>query len=229
MKHQSIALLMLLLLSITACTPALSLRDEAFLPDTSLTAGEPCEAPCWQDLIPGETVWGVAVATVEDSEDYRQTDSEDNRRTPEDWIEFAYRDGPTCCRIYSADGETLSAILILVAPQMTLGEVVTRYGEPTYMTAQAQTSDQAQIALVYPDLATVVYAFAPNITTAEVTAESEIIGHVYMAPSEMETLLASENLYTWDGYGALSTVIDGEFDLTPLPIDDAENQDLDTP
>ncbi|MEL7435872.1 MAG: hypothetical protein AAFN11_18140 [Chloroflexota bacterium] len=50
-----------------------------------------------------------------------------------------------------------------------------------------------------------------------------------MAPSEMETLLASENLYTWDGYGALSTVIDGEFDLTPLTIDDAENQDLDTP
>lgn len=205
---------------LAACTPAPNLRDELLLADTSLVSGEPCAAPCWQELTPGETAWGVAQAHIEETQDYRQTDSDTDRRTGEAWIEFAYRDGPTCCRIYTTDGETLSAIFLLVAPDMLLSDVIARYGEPTYMTAEAQTSDQAQVALVYPDptLAMIVYAFAPNITTAEINADSEIIAHVYMAASEMETLLASENLYAWDGYSLLGDVIDGIFDLTPAPL-----------
>lgn len=205
-----------------ACTPAPTLRDDTFLDDTSLISADPCTAPCWQNLIVGETAWGLAQDTIAESEDYIEVDSDSDRRTGEAWIEFAYRDGPKCCRIYTADGETLSSVLLLLSPQMTVAEVVDNFGEPTYITAQAETSEQAYVALIYPDTLMVIYAFAGDITESNFTGDNEVIGSVYMSASEMETLLQTQNLYNWNGYGALSDTITGEFDITPIAPADEE-------
>lgn len=216
--------LILVTLIIVGCTPSPELRNDAFLDDTSLITGEPCEAPCWQNLIPGETAWGVVLDTFDLNEDFIQVDSENSRRTPVDWIDYTFRDGPKCCRIYSADGEVLDSILLLLSPQMTLGEVIERYGEPSYMTAQAETSEQASVQLVYPDIPMVLYVFSENITDSELTAENEIIGVAYLSATAMDSLLQTENLYNWNGYGVLADVINGEFDLTPLPETDTNTQ-----
>lgn len=205
-----------------ACTPAPTLRNEAFLDDTSLISGDPCTAPCWQDLVPDETAWGVAQDTVANSEDYIEVDSESNRSTGEAWIEFTYRDGPKCCRIYTVDGETLSSILLLLSPQMTVSDVVDSFGEPTYITAQAETSEQAYVALIYADTPMVIYAFSENITESDINGDNEVVGSVYMSASEMERLLQTQNLYNWTGYGTLADIITGEFDITPVPQSDDE-------
>lgn len=217
MRFHQLLPILLVAFFVVACTPAPDLRDESFLDDTSLISGDPCEAPCWQNLIPGETVWGVAQDTIAGNEDYVEIDSESNRRTGEAWIEFAFRDGLKCCRIYTADGETLSSILLLLSPQLTVSDVVDSFGEPIYMTAQAETSDQSYIALVYPETPIVVYAFAENITDSQITGENEVIGVVYMSAPEMENLLQTQNLYNWEGFGELANIIDGEFDSTPIP------------
>ena len=65
---------MLVALMVVACTPAPDLRDESFLADDSLISGVPCEAPCWQNLIPGETVWGVSQSLIEENDDYIEVD-----------------------------------------------------------------------------------------------------------------------------------------------------------
>lgn len=205
-----------------ACTPAPMLRDDAFLDDTSLISGDPCTAPCWQNLIPDETAWGVAQDTIAESEDFIEVDSDSDRRTGEAWIEFTYRDGPKCCRIYTADGVTLTSIFLLLAPQMTVSDVIENFGEPTYIAGQAQTSDQAHIVLLYADTPMMIYAFAENITDSEINGDSEVVGAVYMTAEEMETLIQTENLYNWDGFGALSDIITGEFDITPVPQTDEE-------
>lgn len=209
--------LLVVMLVMVACTPAPELRDEAFLNDTSLLTGEPCSAPCWQDLIPGESAWGLAQDTIANSDAYREVDTESNRQTGEVWIDFAFTDGPQCCRLYTVDGETLSRILLLVSPQMTVAEVVAAYGEPTYLTAQAETSEQAYVALIYPDIPMVIYAFAENLTDSEINADNAIIGMVYMDATELDKVLETQSLYNWDGYGALGDIIDGEFDLTAVP------------
>ncbi len=214
--------IMLVAIFAVACTPAPDLRDESFLDDTGLISGEPCEAPCWQNLTPGETAWGVAQTMIEENDDYREVESDSVRSTGEAWIDFAYRDGLKCCRIHTADGETLSSILLLLSPQMSVSDVVNSFGEPIYMTAQAETSDQAYVALVYPDTPMVVYAFAEDITDGSITGDNEVIGLVYMAASEMDNLLQSQNLYNWNGYGVLGNLIDGEFDLIPVPQEENE-------
>jgi hypothetical protein len=110
----------------------------------------------------------------------------------------------------------------LLAPQINVSEVLERFGEPIYMTAQAETSDQAYVALVYPETPMVVYAFAENISDGELTGDNEVIGVVYMSAAEMEILLQSQNLYNWNGYGVLGDVIDGAFDITPIPQTEEE-------
>ncbi|MEM9951034.1 MAG: hypothetical protein AAFV93_07540 [Chloroflexota bacterium] len=211
---------MVLIVGISACAPAPDLRDDSFLQDTSIVSGEPCEAPCWQNLIAGETAWGLAQDVIETDDNYRVITTERDRRTGEAWVEFAFQDGLECCRIYTDNGETLTEILLLLAPETIVSDVVTRYGEPLYITAQEQSPEQAYIALVYPDIPMVVYAFAENVTTDEIREDSDVVGVRYLAPTTMTNLLETESLYLWDGYGELRDIVDGEFDLLPTPQTD---------
>jgi len=216
-KHYMPVLLFVVLLMLTACTPAPELRSEAFLHDTSLITGDPCEAPCWQGLTPGDTAWGLAQDFVKNNADYTIIDEVTQRRDRAGQIAFALKDGPQCCRILTRDGEVLSAILLLLAPDMQLGDVIDHYGEPTYLSGDAVTDNQATIALVFPDIPMVTYIFAENLTDSELSEASSVIGVMYLDQSELDTLLQSENLYNWSGYGKLGNIIDGEFDITAQP------------
>lgn len=189
--------------------------------DTSLITGEPCEAPCWQNLIPDETVWGVAQDFVKNNADYTIVQEvTPSIRVREARIDFAIQDGPQCCRILSRDGEMLSAISLLLAPHMQLGDVIEHYGEPTYLSGEAVTNNQAIIALVFPDIPMVIYAFAESLSESELSAANTVIGVMYLAQSEMDILLQSEGFYNWEGYGLLGNIINGAFDITPQPQTD---------
>jgi hypothetical protein len=104
---------------------------------------------------------------------------------------------------------------------MRLGQVVEHYGEPQYLQADAKTNDQAIVILVYRDVPMLVYAFSEGITNGEITADSEIIGTVFMAPSEMTAFLAETELFVWDGYGSLSTLLTGEASI-PEPLSETD-------
>lgn len=196
------------LLLITACTPAPNLRNDAYFHDTSLIDGEPCFAPCWRNLIPGETTWDEATEIISTFEDVTNLDRVRNRDTGEEIYNFNYADGPQCCRIYTRDGNALAAILLLVAPEMPLGEVVNQYGEPQYIQADDVTDDQTFVILAYPDVPMLVYVFSSGITSGEIVTDSEVIGVVYLADAEMTAFL-NEELFVWDGYGTLSDILTG--------------------
>ena len=198
------------LLLVTACAPVPQLRNDAYFHDTSLVDGEPCFAPCWRNLTPGVTTWDEAVDALATFADVSNIDRTRNRDTGEDIYNFHYGEGPECCRIYTRDGSTLASILLLVAPDMSLGAVIAQYGEPQYIQGDNITDDQSFIALVYPDVPMLVYVFASSIATGELSANSEVIGTVYMAATEMTAFLTVTPLFTWDGYGALSAMMTGE-------------------
>lgn len=201
----------------SACAPSPQLRNEAYLDDTSLLLEDSCAAPCWHDLIPGETAWGLAQDTVSNLADLTVTNTNRDRNTGEAWIEFAFQDGPVCCRVFTRDGETLSQIWLLLRPQITVGEIVAKYGEPLYITAQAETPDQAYVGLIYPNIPMVIYAFAENISQASITTDSMVIGLGYLAASEIDNLLQTQTLYAWNGYGLLGDILASEPAITPQP------------
>jgi hypothetical protein len=157
--------------------------------------------------VAGESAWGLAQDLIANNADYTVITNSRDRNTGEAWIEFAYQDGPVCCRLYSRTQETLSSVYLLLSPQNTVKEVLERYGEPQFITAQAETPDQSIVALVYNDLSFVVYVFAENLVESQLNDDSRVIGVAFHAPSEMVTVLQTETLFAWIGYGTLGDIL----------------------
>ncbi|MDQ7027631.1 MAG: hypothetical protein Q9P01_22050 [Anaerolineae bacterium] len=226
MPNRLWGLIIVIVLLITACAPVLELRNDAYFQDTSLVDGEPCFAPCWRNLTPGETTWDEAEATLPTFEDVSNIKRVRNRDTGEEIYNFHYGEGPQCCRIYTRDGSTLASLLLLVAPEMSLDAVIEQYGEPQYIQATDITDDQSFVTLVYVDVPMLLYIFAGGVTDGEISADSEVIGTVYMAPSEMTALLNETAMFTWNSYGVLNQLMSGEA-VIPASANNEESSDSD--
>lgn len=211
---------LLLVLLTAACSPPPPLRDDTMLRDFSLTDNQPCSAPCWNNITPGETAWSAALTILEDDEAL----SDPSTRNPEDEIfpnavvaEFSRSDGTTCCQIITLDGETVSTVFLRLAPGVTVGQVVSNFGEPEYLALSPYSETEALANLVYPARSTVIYAFVEGEATGALSAESEVIGGLYITPTDMEELLVSSPLHAWEGYESYKFYAEGELEVTPQP------------
>ena len=211
MKIRLLLAALVVMLASAACSAAPQLINEAFLSDTSLVSGDPCDAPCWRNITPGETSWVDARIIVEDDAQLTNLTTEDVEEGGQVLL-FNDGEGPQCCQIYTEDGETVSQVLTLLAPEMTLGAVIDKFGEPEYMTGADVSADQTLVLLVFPDVPLGLYVFAAGVETGELTPDNQIIGAIYLNPADIDTLLNTD-LYFWEGYGSLSTMLDGEFDV----------------
>lgn len=219
MKLRLIVLSVLILVLVAACGPPPNLRDDSFLKDTSLLSGDPCEAPCWRNITPGSTAWRDALIVLEDDPELTNIETVNDAESTARLVNFGAVDGPQCCRVFSEDGQVVSAILTLLAPQMTLGELVAKFGEPVYVTGGDVTPDQALVSLIYPDIPLVLYVFGAGLAEGVLSESSEIIGSIYLRSADIDEILTSTNLYEWDGYGRLADIFSGE-PLPPFGTDD---------
>lgn len=220
---------LLLLLALAACAPPPELRNDALLADTSLLTGGTCEAPCWRGITPGETTWREAQIIVEDDPQLTNDEEITSEESAARLLRFNAEDGPECCRIYTIDGETVSDILLLLAPEMRFEQVIEQYGEPSYVLIGDEgadiTPDQAVLSMLYPDVPMIVYVFAEGTENGQVTANSEIIGSVYMTDENMDLVISSRNLYGYTGYQSVADIVGGEFVVTPAPTSEANASD----
>jgi hypothetical protein len=204
-----------LVLLVAACAPPPNLRDDTLLNDRSLVTSDPCAAPCFRGITPGETSWRDAIVLIEDDPDFtniqEQTDEESGARQAS-WQQGENR---ACCQMASQDGETVSLLFLQIAPNMTVGEVIETHGEPSYLVGSEYTDDQAIITVVYPDTPMVVYLFVDGAATGELSATSEVIGALYLTDTEMELLLQTTDLHAWEGYQSFVAYNDGPFEVTP--------------
>lgn len=124
-------------------------------------------------------------------------------------------DNQVCCQMATQDGETVSLIFLRTAPEMTLGQLIDTHGEPTYLIGSEFTTDQAIMSMVYPDIPMVVYVFVEGPEEGELSASSEIIGALYFTDAEMELLLQTTDLHSWEGFQSYKAYADSAFEVTP--------------
>ena len=197
-----------------ACTTTVNLLDENKLHDTSLLSGEPCPAPCWNHIIPGETSYRDAKVLIEDDGrfgGFEEIESEEEN-DPARGFRFAPAEQQICCQIVTFDGEMVHQIVLQLAPQMTLGQALEQHGEPVYLTGDAPSEDQASMALVWPDLPMVIFAFVAG-AEGELSASSQVFMALYMTEAEMQSLIDSARLYVWEGYQPYAAYVDGDYDF----------------
>lgn len=209
--------LLLLVLIAAACAPPPVLRNEKFLHDEGLVTGEPCAAPCWRGITPGETSWRDAIQMIENDRSLTELqiqEAEDSAAKLAVWQEV---DGDACCQMYTQDGETVQSIVLLVAPTMELGQVIEEHGEPDYVVGTPVTDDQAVMNLFYLDPPMLIYAFVGGAQSGQLSASSEVVGVLYMTQEDLETLTEGINLYAWDGYLSYQDYEAREFAITAVP------------
>jgi hypothetical protein len=200
-----IALVLFAVLALVACAPNVNLLDETKLQDTSLLSGEPCEAPCWNGISPGETSYRDAKLILEGDERFTiKEESEAEDDNPGRVFTFGEGENDSCCQVISRDGETITSFLLQVAPSMTFGPVYDKYGEPAFVGGHQVSEEQAYVVLVYPDIPLVIYAFVAGGEQGEVSVRNKIIGVMYMADEEMQQLLTCAQLNYWNGFQSLS-------------------------
>lgn len=228
MKWRLLILTLLLSIIVVACAPPPNLRDDSFLNDTSLITGEPCQAPCWRNITPGETSWRDAIIILEDDPQLVDVQVENAPEGPARIANFnAVGSNNQCCRLYSDNGQVVTAILTLLAPQMRLGAVIDTYGEPTYLIGNDVSPDQTLLSLIFPDVPLVTYVFGEGSAEGDITPNNEIIGAIYLSDIEMENLIMTTYLYEWTGYAPINRYLDGDFDVTPADFDDLFDDETD--
>lgn len=208
-------LTILVAIVVAACSPTVNLLDEKNLSDESLLTGEPCEAPCWNNIIPGETSFRDALILVEDDSRFTNVEEvEPDEETSARLFGFSTGEGTNiCCQVLSEEGEVIDSMLFFLAPEMTIGDIIEKYGEPTYVIGEEVVEgEQAILFLVFPDVPIVLYAFVAG-ATGELTDSSQIVGVLYMTDAAMERLINGNSFYNWEGYQGFSDYVDENFDF----------------
>src|SRR5690606_9896520 len=188
-----------LALLLAACAPPPQLRDETLIDDISLISGDPCEAPCWRGITPGETLWRDALTILEDAPDFENVRTAEDENSNAIGAIWQAKGGPECCQMVAEDGETVNLIFLRFRPGMTLDQVIDVHGEPAYAVGTPVTEDQAIVNLVYPETPMIVLAFTAG-DQVNVTASSDIIGVFYTTPADMDLFINTQYLHAWEGY-----------------------------
>jgi hypothetical protein len=210
-----------LVLFAAACTPP-NLRNDKFLHDDSLfTIDEDCITPCWNGITPEETKWSDALTIIEDTPNYEKPTTQNAESGPAVGGLWKEKDGEDCCQIVTTDGETVSWILLQLAPDHTLKELIDARGEPTYVVGTAGNDDQAIMNLFYPDQGLVVFVFVAGAANGKLSDTSEVVGSYYLGQESMDTILKQSSLYAWNGYDTFAAYApdaeNADFAITPLP------------
>jgi hypothetical protein len=185
-------------------TPEVSASDEASTFGVS----------CWRGIIPGQTAWGDALTMLEDDTTLENVKVQESEDSPAKAAEFQPKGGTVCCQIFTQDGEKVSVIFLRVAPTVSLGDLIEVHGDPTYLVGSQYSEDQAVMNLIFPEESLVVYAFVPG-TTGALSESSEIVGILYLTPSDMDLLIKTSNLHVWDGFKSYTDYDTSEFEVTP--------------
>lgn len=203
------------------CVGAPNLRNEKFLKDDNLiTNDEACNAPCWRGITPGETKWSEALVILEDQPDLADPTVQNAENVGPQAKVAVWQpvDGEQCCQMVTEDGETVSGMVLQLAPNLTVGQIIEALGEPTYVVGTPGTDDQAIINLFYPDQSIVILAFVAGANSGALSESSEVIGVFYTTPEQMKLGLDLSNLYGWKGYQPFSAyapdVSDADYAIT---------------
>jgi hypothetical protein len=193
-------------------TPPLVSND--YLNDTSLVdADESCQAPCYQDIVPGTTTFADALAKLKSNSLFKDVQSQDS--PPQ--AAWSTQGGTQCCNL-SANEETglVEVMLIRTAPVMTLLDVVSRYGEPAYVVPQEYTEEEVALGLLYPDDGFLAYVM-PGNTSSTLADTNPVVIVLYFNPAQSAELVESSTLFAWQGLSAFSSYQNATPIVTPLP------------
>jgi hypothetical protein len=174
------------------------ITDNLLLDESLISDDENCQIPCWRGIIAGETTLASAQEIL--GADVTVTSVEYQESGTRTGVTFAQVDQERiCCQLISDGTGNVDYISLQFTATITLGQILERYGEPTFVEGQLVTSDQALFTLFYPDVPMLIYAFA-GLPKDVLSNDSFIIGMALPSPDIMASFVSDEGLPAWTGF-----------------------------
>jgi hypothetical protein len=228
---------MALAASVTGACVACNLAPESGAPtpsgpapiDISLLTGKPCEPPCWQGLVP-ELSTEIDVNTFLETSKFVDhesisrgdisTGSGDVIGIRVQWRSSASDHGAQGANSFDIEGGVLRSIETYLDFEVTLEELLERYGPPTRLRArfaEIQRVD-AEVTLYYPELGLIARLYIePSDEQFELQPGCAIQRVWYFSPQPLEDLCDLSGaipfpdkpehidtvLQCWQGYGLI--------------------------
>jgi len=183
--------------------------------DTSLLTGEPCEPPCWQGLVPGQSTAADAQHFLETSDlvDHVVEEAKQGYVYWQSPVGGARRNPVSVYRTNSlrvGEDGVLEDIQVYLDYDFTLEQLLARYGPPDKLSAgPAGTPERAWIGvgLFYPERGMMLVLELP-VSDPVLRPETKVVWAYYMPPTTTEGLPTAlvgdhpdESLRPWPGYG----------------------------
>jgi protein-disulfide isomerase len=191
--------------------PEIKLLNDADLTTDSLITNEPCSAPCWENITPGETTMADASAILAEMESIIVLQEDQNT------IVFTADENTICCQVISENGtgepdDVVGIILLQLAPTNTLGQYIEVHGEPTYVSGDTHSDTEAILTLFYPAAQTIINVVVEG-PDGQLTEDTPIFAALYTSQTIIETIIASAPMDNWKGLLTFNDYMDGEFDV----------------
>lgn len=174
------------------------LVDNLLVDDSLISTDENCQLPCWRGITPGETTLTSAQEILEADDTIGNIEFQ-QAETRSGYVFSQVGRDRICCQVISDDGTTVSFISLQFIANVTLGQVIKRYGEPAFSDAQLVTRDQALFTLFYPNVPMIVYVFA-GLPSDVLDEDSPIVGMALPTRDIMDIFLSTDGLAIWNGF-----------------------------
>jgi len=198
MKKPVVILSLLIVASLTlaACSPPPPLRSDKYLKDTGLISDTPCAAPCFQNVIVGQTKFTDAVGTIKANPLFSNVQTQDAQQN-----QPATVGGDDCCQMTTNDKGIINAMLIKLAPNMTAAQLIAKYGSPTYVTGVDYSAQEVAIALIFPKPGVVAWV-SPGDASSTLKESDPVVVALYLDPADFANgkLIDTATLKAWNGY-----------------------------
>ncbi len=190
-----LALFIIASLVLSACSPPPPLKSDKYLSDASLVSAKPCGPPCFQNIIIGQTTYTAAVTLLKANALFSNVQSQDS--PPQ--ANWATAGGEACCQLTADDKGVVNALLVKLAPNVTAAQLITQYGNPTYVTGVDYSSTEVALALIFPKQGLIAWV-SPGDATSTLKETDPVVVALYSDPAHFDDLLATATLQGWNGY-----------------------------
>jgi len=193
-----------------ACGAPPPLKSNTYLKDTSLLATGDCTAPCFHGITPGKTTFTDAVTKVKADQAFSNIQSQD--KPPQ--AGWSTTGGEACCQMTANDSGVVDAVIAKVTPDVTLQQVIDKFGQPQYAYTVDYSSDEVAVAVIFPEKGVVVWV-SPGNPASKLTGDSPVVIELFIDPAKWSDVLSTATLQAWAGFQSYQSYKSGTPVVTP--------------